>query len=65
VHKPDGHEVGMKLEDDNDPLARKNFRVMVIRPFEVEAVDVNDPQTARRQRYTYKDGSWSHQTLWP
>jgi pyridoxamine 5'-phosphate oxidase len=63
----DGYEVGMKIDDLDDPIARKNFRVIVIRPFEVEATDLNDPAKARRQLYTYhsNDRSWSHEELWP
>lgn len=64
--KPEGYEVGMKIDDLDDEIARSNFRVVVIRPFEVEVTDLSDPEKARRQYYTYQeDGSWKHQTLWP
>jgi pyridoxamine 5'-phosphate oxidase len=64
--KQDGYEVGMKIDDLNDEIARRNFRVVVIRPFEVEVTDLSDPEKARRQYYTYQeDGDWKHQTLWP
>lgn len=64
--KPDGYEVGLKLEDLDDPIARQNFRVVVIRPSEVEATDLSNPKLARRHRYTYEiNGNWSLQELWP
>ena len=55
------------MEDINDPVARKNFRVIVIKPEEVESTDLSDPETSRRQRYTFdsKTGEWSHDELWP
>jgi len=63
---PKGLQVGLKIDDLNDRIARSNFRVVVIRPMLVEATDLNDPENARRQLYTYEeDGTWSHQTLWP
>ena len=51
----------------HDPVARKNFRVVVIKPEEVEQLDISDPAKARRQRYTYveADGSWKQEELWP
>lgn len=60
-------EVGEKVEDLEDPTARENFRVVVIKPDEVESVDLSDPKKARRQLYKYdaETGSWSHQELWP
>lgn len=53
------------MEDLNDPVARKNFRVIVIKPEEVEQLDLSDPAKARRQQYTYVDGEWKHEELWP
>ncbi|PNS18772.1 hypothetical protein CAC42_5311 [Sphaceloma murrayae] len=60
-------ELGSKVEDLNDSVARKNFRVVVIRPDEVEQLDISDPTKARRQRFTFdtKSGSWSQDELWP
>ena len=53
----------------DDEIARENFRVVVIRPDEVEATDLSDPSKARRQLYTYKVedgvGRWTEETLWP
>lgn len=60
--------LGTKVEDLNDPVARKNFRVVIIKPEEVEATDLSDPAKARRHRYTYvgKEGEeWKTEELWP
>jgi hypothetical protein len=59
--------LGEKVEDLDDAVARENFRVVVIRPQEVESVDLSDPKQSRRQVYTFNpdDGSWSHQECWP
>ena len=40
--------LGQKVTDLHDPIARWNFRVVIIRPDEVERVDISDPATARR-----------------
>lgn len=59
--------LGEKVEDLEDPVARKHFRVMVIKPEEMESVDLSDPSKARRQVYTFDDktGEWSHVETWP
>jgi hypothetical protein len=59
--------VGEKVEDLDDATARQNFRVVVIKPEEVESVDLSDPKTSRRQLYKYDSNtsSWSQQELWP
>ncbi|WPH04609.1 Hypothetical protein R9X50_00750100 [Acrodontium crateriforme] len=61
------HPVGDKVHDLNDPVARENFRVVIIKPETVESVDLSDPIKARRQLYRFDDGTgeWSHQELWP
>lgn len=61
------HQIGEKVEDLDHPVARENFRVMVIKPEEVESVDLSDPKEGRREVYKFnqQDGSWSHQTCWP
>lgn len=48
-------------------MARKHFRVVVIRPQEVEQTDLSDPEKARRYLYTYQEstGEWKMQELWP
>ncbi|KAK6421126.1 hypothetical protein LTR95_016850 [Oleoguttula sp. CCFEE 5521] len=63
----EGLKLGSKVEDLDDPIARKNFRVVVIKPEVVESIDLSDPETGRRQVYTFDDksGEWSHQECWP
>ncbi len=58
---------GQKIEDLHDETSRKNFRVVIIRPDEVESVDLSDPTKSKRQVYKYdsKSGEWSHQECWP
>lgn len=60
-------QLGQKVTDLEDPVARKNFRVVVIRPEEMESVDLSDPATARRHVYKYdaQTSSWSHEECWP
>lgn len=60
-------KLGGKVEDLEDPVARENFRVVVIKPMVVESVDLKDPATARRHVYRYDGsiGSWSHEERWP
>lgn len=55
------------MEDLHDPVARKNFRVVIIKPEEVEQLDLSDPTKARRHRYTFvKDSAdWKVEELWP
>lgn len=52
--QPDDSELklGEKVEDLHDPLARKNFRVVVMRVEEVDRLDMND--LARPMRWTTK-----------
>ncbi|KAI4091455.1 MAG: hypothetical protein L6R37_007740 [Teloschistes peruensis] len=65
------HQLAQKIEDLHDPIARSNFRVVVIRPDEVESTDLSDPATARRHRYTFDGdaqngkGEWKVEELWP
>ena len=70
VHKPyddKNLKLGEKVEDLHDPTARKNFRLVVIKPEEVESVDLSDPKSSRRQVYKFdkSSGSWSHEECWP
>lgn len=62
------------MEDLHDPIARENFRVVVIKPEEVEQLDISDPATARRWKYTFVveeghgaegKGEWKTEELWP
>lgn len=62
-------ELGHKVTDLHDPISRSNFRVVVIRPDEVEQLELSDPATARRWKYTFEvddgKGSWRTEELWP
>ena len=51
----------------DDPVAIENFRIVVIKPEEVESLDLSDPAKARRQVYKYdqSSGKWSHEETWP
>ncbi|RAL65668.1 hypothetical protein DID88_005339 [Monilinia fructigena] len=66
--------LGQKVSDLNDEVARKNFRVVIIKPIEVEQLDLSVPDGARRWRFTYvgpnRDdgeniGEWNKEELWP
>ena len=46
-------KIGEKVEDLKDEVALSNFRVMVIKPDEVESVDLSDPKASRRQVYKF------------
>ncbi|KAF2834421.1 hypothetical protein M501DRAFT_1001186 [Patellaria atrata CBS 101060] len=61
------HQMGTTVEDLDDRLARKYFRVVIIRPEEVEATDLSDPNKARRRRYSFEEetGEWTNEELWP
>ena len=75
------HELGQKISDLDDPIARSNFRVVVIKPDEVERLDLADPATARRWKFTFvvekeqngavadgeaqEKGEWKVEELWP
>ncbi|MCJ1417250.1 hypothetical protein MMC32_003592 [Xylographa parallela] len=68
------HKLGQKVTDLNDKIARSNFRVVVIKPSEVEMTDLSDPEKARRHRYTFVSekgddgemvGKWTDEELWP
>ncbi|PQE10246.1 zn 2cys6 transcription factor protein [Rutstroemia sp. NJR-2017a WRK4] len=67
--------LGQKVSDLNDEAARKNFRVVIIKPESVEQLDLTEPDKARRWRYTYVGpsggeneevvGEWKKEELWP
>jgi len=63
-------ELGSKTDDLHDPIARKNFRLVVIVPDSVEQTDISDPTKARRYRYTFDESAranagWRTEELWP
>lgn len=51
----------------HDSVARENFRVVVIKPEEVEKIDLSDPKESRRQVYIYdsSSGDWKQEERWP
>lgn len=62
------------MTDLQDPIARANFRVVIIKPEEVEQTDISDPTTSRRYKYTFVvdkgqgaegKGEWKMEELWP
>lgn len=68
------HSLGQKVMDLHDRVALENFRVVIIKPQEVEQLDLSDPSTSRRWRYTFlgeqqRDegtiGEWKKEELWP
>lgn len=81
ANKPgEGEGLGQKVGDEllEDELARRNFRVVVVVPEEVDLVDLSDPADQRRWVYTYVgaeakatkaggviEGEWEKVELWP
>lgn len=64
----EGLGLGQKVEDLQDDIARRNFRVLVIVPEDVDRVDLSDSQRGRRWNYKLGsggDGSWTTTELWP
>lgn len=69
------HKLGQQVDDLEDPVARENFRVVIIKPDLVESVDLTDPKKSRRHLYTFvveddaekgvKKGDWKEEILWP
>lgn len=62
--------LGSKTDDLHDPVARNNFRLVVIVPDSVEQTDLSDPSRARRFRYTFDENmkanaGWTTEELWP
>ena len=61
-----GLELGQKVDNLDDEIARRNFRVVVIVPEEVDRVDLSNPAKARRWNYKLaKAGLWETTELWP
>jgi len=61
------YKLGEKVEDLHDEIARKNFRVVIIKPESVEKTDLSDPAKARRILYTYQadTSDWKETEEWP
>ncbi|KAF7518112.1 hypothetical protein G7054_g13583 [Neopestalotiopsis clavispora] len=49
----DGLGLGQKVTDLDDEVARRNFRVVVIVPEEVDRCDLSDPARGRRWFYRF------------
>lgn len=75
-----GEGLGQKVGDEllDDEVARRNFRVVVVVPEEVDLVDLHDPADQRRWLYTFVGseataktpggevlGEWEKVELWP
>lgn len=65
----EGLGLGQNVEDLDDPVARSNFRVIVLVPDEVDRVDLSNPEEGKRWIYRLNwkggEGSWSEEELWP
>ncbi len=70
--------LGQQADDLHDEAARRNFRVIIIKPDEVESVDLSVPDKARRHKFTFVGteggttgeggktvGEWKVEELWP
>ncbi|GJN67096.1 Zn 2cys6 transcription factor [Purpureocillium lilacinum] len=64
-----GLGLGQRVENVEDEVARRNFRVVVIVPDEVDRVDLSDPENGRRWNYRLEgegeSGEWKVTELWP
>ncbi|KAI0972688.1 pyridoxamine 5'-phosphate oxidase-domain-containing protein [Xylaria arbuscula] len=65
----EGLGLGQKVTDVEDPVARANFRVVVIIPDELDQADLSDPEHPRRWIHTYVSGKgqngWETVEVWP
>ncbi|KAI1336576.1 pyridoxamine 5'-phosphate oxidase-domain-containing protein [Xylariaceae sp. FL0016] len=70
----DGLGLGQKVTDLEDEIARRNFRVAVIVPEEVDRCDLSDPARGRRWVYRYvgaqgkgkdTENGWEKVEVWP
>lgn len=73
----DGLAIGQKVDDLEDPVARQNFRVVVIVPDELDQVELSNPEHPRRWIHTYVpggrgasghgkvQGEWETVEVWP
>ncbi|KAH6631617.1 pyridoxamine 5'-phosphate oxidase-domain-containing protein [Chaetomium tenue] len=77
-HAGEGEELGQRVDDLEDEAARRDFRVVVIVPEEVDQVDLRDELHARRWLYVYRGldgvsklpggeiiGEWEKVEVWP
>jgi pyridoxamine 5'-phosphate oxidase len=56
---------GQKVHDLHDSVARRHFRVVVIKPEVVERLDLSDYENPRRWRWALEGGRWVEVELWP
>lgn len=59
-----GYGLGQKAEDLDDEIARKNFRIVIIVPQEVDPLDLSEPEDAKRWNYQLVGDSWQEIELW-
>ncbi|KAK4038236.1 hypothetical protein C8A01DRAFT_17638 [Parachaetomium inaequale] len=77
-HTEKGEGLGLRVDDLEDEAARRNFRVVVIVPDEVDQVDLRDELRPRRWLYVYRGvdgesklpggeviGEWEKVEVWP
>jgi hypothetical protein len=73
VSPKNGEGLGQKVTGslEEDEIARRNFRVVVIKADEVEQLDLTEPDKARRWKFTFvgaeggETGEWRKEELWP
>ncbi|RMJ21800.1 hypothetical protein PHISP_07325, partial [Aspergillus sp. HF37] len=58
-------KLGQKVHDLHDSVARRHFRVVVIKPEVVERLDLSDYENPRRWRWVLEGGRWVEVELWP
>jgi pyridoxamine 5'-phosphate oxidase len=63
----EGYGLGQKVEDLEDEVARRHFRVVALVPEEVDRVDLSKPDDGRRWNYKYTadQDAWEETELWP
>ncbi|KAJ5545092.1 FMN-binding split barrel-related protein [Penicillium sp. DV-2018c] len=63
--------IGQKVTDLHDPVSRANFRVVVIKPQEVERLDLTDQENGKRWIWKLtgdscdEDAEWNQTEVWP
>lgn len=68
----EGEGLGQKVQGVDDEVARRNFRVVVVVPEEVDQVDLSDPSEGKRWNYKVvgdneegRMGAWKVTEMWP
>ncbi|OBU00520.2 hypothetical protein VE01_01407 [Pseudogymnoascus verrucosus] len=56
---------GVEGGEFDEEKAKGNFRLVVVRPAEVECVDLTDPESSKRWIYTFVEGEWKREELNP